>query len=177
MAKVKVDAWRSAYAGIVPSAHLESLSCERTAEGWRKGILASASPDLAAFVAEETDGQVVGIAMCGPAEGSQQTAAGQVYVLYVLPEFQRRGLGRGLMEACRRHLVGRGMKSLVVWVLKANPYRVFYETLGGRLADEKLVEIGGVPLSEVAYEWTEIRRAPWMREDIDLQAPDPARGA
>jgi ribosomal protein S18 acetylase RimI-like enzyme len=162
MAKVKVDTWRSAYSRIVPAAYLESLSYERTAEGWRGGILRSGSPNVAAYVAEEVDGQIVGIAMCGPAEGLERSGLGQVYVLYVLPEFHRRGVGRRLMRLCTHHLVGRGMSSLVIWVLKDNPYRGFYEGLGGVLAGEKQVELGGVLLSEVSYEWTDMRRAPWM---------------
>lgn len=162
MAKVKVDTWRSAYRDIVPSAYLESLSYEQTAEGWRRGILQSRSPDVAAYVAEETDRQVVGIAMCGPAEGVGRPGVGQVYVMYVLPQFQRRGVGRGLMQACGRHLVERGMESLVVWVLKENPYRGFYQGLGGVLAGEKQEELGGAMLAEVAYEWSDIRKVPWM---------------
>lgn len=39
MAKVRVDTWRSAYSGIIPAAHLESLSYEQTAERWHRGIL------------------------------------------------------------------------------------------------------------------------------------------
>ena len=158
MARVKVDTWRSTYSGIVPSAYLESLSCEQITERWRQGILQSRNPDLAAYVAEEAGGQVVGIARCGPLEGPQRAGVGQVYVLYVLPEFQRRGVGRGLMQACGRHLVGRGMNSLVVWVLKDNPYRSFYEGLGGVLTGEKQTEIGGTTLLEVAYEWADIRQ-------------------
>ena len=174
MAKVRIDTWRSAYAGIVPSDHLESLSYDRTAEGWRSGIFASGSPDLAAFVAEEADGQIAGIAICGPAEGLEGKGTGQVHVLYVLPGFQRRGVGRSLMQRCGRHLVSRGYGSLVVWVLKDNPYREFYEGLSGVQAGEKLVEIGDASLVEVAYEWSEIHKAPWMSEDTPRQDPDQA---
>jgi ribosomal protein S18 acetylase RimI-like enzyme len=163
MARVKVDTWRSVYSGIVPSAHLESLSYERTAEGWRQGILKSRSPLFAAFVAEEADGQVVGVAMCGPAGGVDRPGQGEVYVLYVLPEFQRRGIGRDLVQACGRHLAGQGMESLIVWVLKENPHRDFYRRLGGVLVGEKKIELGGAVLAEVAYEWSDIRKASWMQ--------------
>lgn len=49
------------------------------------------------------------------------------------------------------------MRSLIVWVLKENPYRKFYEGLGGVLAEEKEIEIGGVMLPEVAYRWGDVR--------------------
>jgi hypothetical protein len=54
------------------------------------------------------------------------------------------------------------MESLVVWVLKENPYRGFYQGLGGVLAGEKQEELGGAMLAEVAYEWSDIRKVPWM---------------
>ena len=49
MAKVKVDTWRSAYSGIVPSAYLESLSYEGTAEAWCRGILKTEARDLSGY--------------------------------------------------------------------------------------------------------------------------------
>jgi ribosomal protein S18 acetylase RimI-like enzyme len=177
MARVRVDTWRSAYSGIVPADHLESLCSEGIAEGWRRGILQSRSPDLAAYVAEEAPGRVVGIAMCGQAEGQERSGVGQVYVLYVLPEFQRRRVGHALMQACGRHLVERGMTFLIVWVLKDNPYRSFYERLGGVLAGEKQVEIGNASLLEVAYEWTDIREAPWMEPPQARNAPGEPRNS
>jgi ribosomal protein S18 acetylase RimI-like enzyme len=171
MAKVKVDTWRSAYSGIVPSAYLESLSYEGTAEAWCRGILKTRSPDVAAYVAEEADGQIVGIAMCGPADDPERSGVGQVYVLYVLPQFQRRGTGRGLMRACGRHLVARGMSSLVVCVLKDNPYRGFYDGLGAVLAGEKQVQIGSASLPEVIYQWNDIREASWMQPEQTQHPP------
>jgi hypothetical protein len=45
------------------------------------------------------------------------------------------------------------MTALLLWVLAENLSRTFYERLGGRPVDEKTVNIGGVPLIEVAYGW------------------------
>jgi len=39
------------------------------------------------------------------------------------------------MRACAAHLLTQGMRSLIVWVLKENPYRRFYESLGGALVE------------------------------------------
>jgi hypothetical protein len=68
------------------------------------------------------------------------------------------------MAACARHLVARGRHGLIVCVLKANPYRRFYEGLGGVLSGEKLVEIGGIQLPEVVYRWKDVRAADWLVE-------------
>jgi ribosomal protein S18 acetylase RimI-like enzyme len=164
MARVRVETWRSAYAGIIPASYLASLSVERIAEQWRRGLF-EAKPSVAGvFVAEDEAGEVVGIAVCGRPDEAESEDCGQVHVLYVLPQFQRRGIGRLLMGACARHLSGLGRSSLIVYVLKSNPYRGFYEALGGIPSGEKRVEIGGLELPEVAYIWNDVRMADWMAE-------------
>ena len=66
------------------------------------------------------------------------------------------GYGRLLVTQVAHDLASRGYRSLVIWVLKDNPARRFYERLGGRLAAEKVVEIGGRPLLDVAYVWPDL---------------------
>jgi ribosomal protein S18 acetylase RimI-like enzyme len=165
MARVRVETWRSAYAGVVPASYLASLSPECIAEQWRRGLFAAQPAVARVFVAEEEAGEVVGIAICGRPEGAEPEGSGQVHVLYVLPEFQRRGIGRRLMAACAQHLVALGRHSLIVWVLKANPYRRFYEALGGVISGEKQVEIGEVELPEVVYRWNDVRTTAWLVQE------------
>jgi hypothetical protein len=62
-----------------------------------------------------------------------------------------------LVARAAQDLAGRGFRSLIIWVLKDNPARGFYERLGGRLAAEKVVEIGGRQLVDVAYVWPDLR--------------------
>jgi hypothetical protein len=69
------------------------------------------------------------------------------------------------MAACARHLVALGRYGLVVYVLKANPYRKFYEALGGALSGENQVEMGEVTLPEVVYRWNDVRTAGWLDEE------------
>jgi ribosomal protein S18 acetylase RimI-like enzyme len=171
MARVRVETWRSAYAGIVSPSYLSALSPEPIAEQWRRGLFEAQSSVAGVFVAEDESGDVVGIAICGRPDGAEPEVSGQVHVLYVLPGVQRRGIGRRLMAACARHLVGQGRHRLIVWVLKANPYRRFYERLGGVLSGEKKVGVGGDWLPEVAYEWNDMQRASWMRRQETPHPP------
>ena len=46
----------------------------------------------------------------------------------------------------------------MLWVLRDNPSRGFYEALGGRVVGEKMQEIGGVAVVEVAYGWDDVER-------------------
>lgn len=42
---------------------------------------------------------------------------------------------------------------MFVWVLADNPFRAFYESLGGVRVSEKQMEIGGTSLRAVSYGW------------------------
>ena len=49
-----------------------------------------------------------------------------------------------------------GHNSMLVWVLAANPYRSFYEALGGQPVAERETNIGGAQLAEIAYGWQDL---------------------
>jgi hypothetical protein len=50
-------------------------------------------------------------------------------------------------------------ESALVWVLRANPSRFFYERLGGRPCGERPIPIGGVTVEAVAYGWRDLGAA------------------
>lgn len=158
MAKVRVDTWKSAYQGIVPDQFLKNLSYEGIAERWNRVFWEDPNSDTAIFVAENLQGEIIGIAACGPEQGHDPVYQGEIYVLYVLPQNQHQGVGRALVAACVRHLIHRlRMQTMLIWVLAENPYRRFYESLGGKVVREKTQEIGGKLLSEVGYGWEELK--------------------
>ncbi|MBC7249283.1 MAG: GNAT family N-acetyltransferase [Anaerolineae bacterium] len=154
VARVRIDTWRNAYAGIIPAEYLANLSYEEDAQRLRER-LKNIGPERFLLVAE-IQGEVVGFASGGPERSGDEVYKGEIYALYVLPAYQRRGIGRKLVGASARRLLQAGIGNLLVWVLSANPSRRFYETLGGQLVREREIEIGGVLLQEVGYGWSEL---------------------
>jgi len=76
---------------------------------------------------------------------------------YVRASHQGHGLGRRLVQAVAAQLASLGMSALQIGCLAANvPARRFYESLGGRLVDERLFDEAGVMLPEVVYGWADI---------------------
>jgi ribosomal protein S18 acetylase RimI-like enzyme len=156
-AKVRVDTWRDAYQGILPRDLLAGLSYQATAERWQIVFWKAREPEVAVFVAENEQNEIVGIAICGPEQSHDPTYQGEIYVLYVLPQYQRQGIGRRLVERCIQHLVDElKFKTMLIWVIAENPYRRFYEMLGGKVAGGKTKEIGGKMVVEVGYGWESI---------------------
>ena len=58
--------------------------------------------------------------MGGPEKTSGSSVVGQVYLLYLLPENHRQGIGRRLVEAVAEHLMCLGMRSLRIRVQTVN---------------------------------------------------------
>ena len=156
MAKVRVETWRAAYKGIIPDDFLEGLSYQTVTERWSDTFWEERNSAFAVFVAENEEEEIIGIAICGPEQSQDAVYQSEIYVLYVLPQYQNQGIGRKLVAACIQHLVHNSkIKSLLIWVIAENPYRRFYESLGGKAVREKTQEIGGKLIKEIGYGWEE----------------------
>ena len=147
IAEVYVNSWRETYRGQLPDTYLDGLSYEAFERHWRRTFAARGW----AFVAER-EGRIVGLCSGGKCR-REHLAGGEIFVLYVLAAHQGQGVGRGLFDACHYELARRGHSDALVWVLKDNGARRFYERLGGEYAGASEVKIAGTSLPEVAYYW------------------------
>lgn len=165
MAGVIVDTFLSAHQGQLPEAALARRRQEWTYEvserSWAqmlRNIAAGASPRECAYIAEDEDGAVVGLATGGPADTEFPAHTGVICTLYVRESHQRRGLGRRLVRAVATKLAETGMTVLVLHCWAANaPARCFYEALGGRVVRVREVDEFGVMVPEVMYAWPDTR--------------------
>jgi ribosomal protein S18 acetylase RimI-like enzyme len=154
--RVHVETWRAAYRGLVSDAYLASLSPAQRAGQW-DGFLADRSGARFVFVADDDVDGLIGFAAAGPERSGGPNHRGELYALYVVPSHQRQGVGRGLLRAVAGRLVAAGTRSMLLWVLEANPRaRAFYEALGGVVVRAQPIEIGGATFTEVAYAWPEL---------------------
>ena len=152
--RVHIASWRTTYAGIVPAEHLEALSFDQQLARHQRII---ARPGVRYLAARDEAGQIVGFATGGPSRDSDAAAAaGELQAIYLLADCQRRGTGAALVRRLAADLAADGLRSLSVWTLADNPYRLFYERLGGRADREQLIEIGGRSLVEVRYVWPDV---------------------
>jgi len=157
--RVHVDAWRSAYAGLIPDEVLVGMSQRNQAVQWAR-ILARPRPRDAVFVGvDESDG-LVGFGNCGPVRSQGTPGEGEVYTLYVDPDHQGAGIGSALLKVLLETLADAGMPSAIVWVLTLNPSRYFYEAMGGQRFAERDERLWGTILRETGYVWTQIE-LPW----------------
>ncbi len=153
--RIEVETWRATYAGMLPDRVLLGMSLERQTASWA-GFLRHRPGDV--FVAQSGgDGRLLGFGNCGPQRERGFGFAGEVYTLYVAPEAQGAGLGRQLLLTLFARLVHCGHRSALVWVVRANPSRFFYERLGGKLVMTRPIPVGGVPVESLGYGWRDLR--------------------
>lgn len=153
IARVHVDSWRSTYIGIVPDDYLASLDCKERERIWLKLITSEAQ---VTYVADHKQDGIVGFVSGGPAREDDPSYSGELHAIYLLEQYQRRGIGQGLVGELCAWLLSHGLTSMYTWVLEENPSRRFYESLGGIEFKCQTITIGGRDVVEVAYGWDDI---------------------
>ena len=149
---VYVAAWRSAYAGLLPSDYLAAMSAQRLARRFRADITGGRP-----VVVAEAGGEIAGFCAGGLAR-TQCLADGEIETLYVHDDHREQGLGRALLCAGAERLAASGCASLFLWVLQDNPSRWFYERLGGRPVRRGIATVARQEFAQLAYLWDPIAR-------------------
>lgn len=152
VAQIHVDGWRTTYRGVVPDAYLDALSQEKYAQNWL-GRFTNPEGGQFTLVADDETGRIVGFASGGPERTGDPEFKGELYAIYVPADVQGRGIGGLLLRAFAAGLAGHGLSTMLIWALKDNPWRRFYEKQGGRLVRARRIEIGGAKLPEFGYGW------------------------
>ena len=152
IAKLDVETWRTTYAGMLSTSYLVGMSERRRELGWR-GVILREPRDVR--IAVEVRGPIVGFGSCGANRGDR-FFAGEVFTLYVAPDWQNQGIGRRLLIALFRRLVASGRRSAIVWVLRDNPSRFFYERFGAQQVSRRALPVGGAAVEAVAYGWRDL---------------------
>ncbi|WP_395022783.1 GNAT family N-acetyltransferase [Dongia sp.] len=150
IARIHVEAWRDAYAALLPADYLARLNPKIEAARW------SRTSRVESTLVADAQGEVAGYAIIGSARGRRGPGCGEVYALYVETDWREQGVGRALIEAAFDAFRRRGMTEAVIWCLEGNfAARGFYERCGGRrLSESRLEDVAGMPLPTLGYHWT-----------------------
>lgn len=149
IAQTHDEAWLAAYQGIIPGGELQKLINRRGPQWWDSAIRKGSRISVLVF-----GDRIAGYANYGRNRARSLQFDGEIYELYLRPEFQGLGFGRRLFAAARRDLVHSGLRSMVIWALSDNePATGFYRTLGGRMVARSSERFGAKSLDKVAFAW------------------------
>ncbi|MDJ0896370.1 MAG: GNAT family N-acetyltransferase [Alphaproteobacteria bacterium] len=157
IAEVQVESWQDAYPGLLPNNGLLNMNPRRLSSQWRATTLRRGRERV--HVANTKSDGIVGFASWGPARAQLQSLRGEVFTLYVRPDWQNRGLGRALLRAAFKGLRAAGHPSAVVWVISGSPARFFYERMGGVRLAKGEDTLWGTSIPLVAYGWSDLKSA------------------
>ncbi len=149
IADVHRAAWSQAYAGIIPFRSLRAMIERRGAKWWGRAIRGSTS-----ILVLDVGGTIAGYATLGLNRARALPQEGEIYEIYLLPEYQGVGLGRRLFDEARRFLASLGCRGLVVWCLEENDHGVaFYRATGGRDVAEGSETFDRKRVRKIAFTW------------------------
>jgi ribosomal protein S18 acetylase RimI-like enzyme len=145
----------TAFQGLVPDICLTWLTREESIANWQEWFEDDDDDGSFLLVAELDSGLVIGCAL-GGSQADDPRFVGELFLLGVLPEYQGQGVGQSLVRAVAARLYDQGILSMRVLVISVNPYRRFYEKVGGQFVGEVPYDWNGVELSEAIYGWPDI---------------------
>lgn len=142
--------WLHAYSGLIPHRVLQTMLHRRGEDWWRR----AASGPSTLLVLDIGD-RIVGYATIGLNRIPALRQDGEIYELYLLPEYQGTGFGSYMFRECRALLASLGMKGLAAWCLEDSAHAAtFFRASGGMDVAEGMEDFGPARLKKLGFVWT-----------------------
>lgn len=145
ISRVYEESWRHAYQGVIPHAYLDAIPTGY----WASAIDMPGRETLLLLDKEN----IVGVCSFGPSRFKKLVNWGEIFSIYLLPQYMGKGCGTQLLRSAIEELEKRSYKKLFLWVLEENKRaRSFYERLGFYPSSDMMTNcIGGRTLRGIRY--------------------------
>ena len=141
--------WMHAYGGLIPHIPLTKMVERRVEKWWRR-----ATNGPATLLVVDVAGEIAGYATVGVNRARGLPHEGEIYEIYIRPEYQGIGLGTRLFNEARELLTSLGCRGMVVWCLEdSNLTTQFFRSQGGIDAVEGTEDFGGTELRKLGFLW------------------------
>ena len=164
MIDVNLKTWRTTYASIIDEDYLLEREKDKERENRVKrdkdnfGRLEVEGRKFYKCVAIDNE-KVIGTATYGKCRQEDRyglTNAGEIYAIYILKEYQQRGIGKKLINFAVNDLINENYDKVVIWALKDNPNVKFYKKIGGNSKLTRNIQIGKQTLEEIGFVYDDI---------------------
>jgi len=149
LGEIHSSSWKIAYKGIVPDSILDKISAENRCKYFEKALSEKFETDVLIYL----DNKAVGLMAFGKCrDEDQDNTCGEIWGIYLLPEYWNRGIGAYLISWGLKELKNKNYEKVTLWVLEENlNARKFYEKMGFK-HDGTIKEIVlGKKLNEYRY--------------------------
>ncbi len=138
IARVLVTSWQHAFRGIVADDYLGSMDVVHQARRHARTFI---KKKVKYWVLEDGS-EIRGFISGGLARFDIGSADCELYAIYMLPQYQGKGFGRQLVAKLEAYCVDMGWRCMGVLVLADNPNLAFYKSLGFKIVEKTLIELG-----------------------------------
>ncbi|MBM7571424.1 GNAT family N-acetyltransferase [Aquibacillus albus] len=155
IANVHLKSWKSTYSDLINEQDMSNITYENRKTLWET-ILKMPMKGQPALVIHDDKEEIIGFISGGKERTKRFGYDGEIYAIYLLGEYQRKGLGSMLLEAFAKEMKKEGYQSILVWVLTQNPTSQFYLDYGAKQIDKEETTIGQGTYQETAFGWKNI---------------------
>lgn len=149
LAAIHSQAWLGAYRGLLDGVELNRLIARRSPAWWHMALQRGVRIKLL-----QISDEPAGYATYGTCRLRSVRCEGEIYELYLRPEYQGLGFGRRLFDDVQSDLRSLKLKGTAVRVLSNNETAItFYEAAGGTLSAHSIHNSGGTTLKLSIYVW------------------------
>ena len=158
---IKVKGWQTAYKGIIDDDYLNNMDINHTIEKNTKNF------DRYPFVVAELNNEIVGFCGLdyGNVENLDDNCDCELLGIYVRPDLKRNGIGKKLIRYVMNLFLRANKEKMILWCLKNNiPSKKFYEAMGGKQSNTKIIKLGEKEYELVSYTF-------WLDSELELVFP------
>lgn len=131
--KIVNDNWKNVYTGIVNPLLTSKDGC---AERIRQLKLDFATHRLSEYVWEE-DNRVSAMLSIGDTADTDIAEAFEIWRIYVVAQFQKKGIGKSLLDFAQQKAKEQGYKRIVIWAFKDNHRAISFYQKNGYCIDKE----------------------------------------
>lgn len=125
---LKGQVWNTTYKGIYSEEKLSGYDIAKNESIFQNIVN---NPDIELFVALDNQ-KIVGLMTCGKPYRPFMDFQQEIGLLYILKEYQRKGIGKTFFEIARNQMKGNGYTKFFLSVNSKNfDAQKFYEAMGG----------------------------------------------
>ena len=136
IAEVSVTTWKDIYKGLIPDDILAARNVTpKRIKQWEDRI--SRQENTVVFVVEENE-KVVAF-LWGGVGRDEKLVGNEIYALYVLPNYQKKGMGTALINEFKEAFP---KENFYAFVLEGNPSASFYKKIGFTQDDNNVKQDG-----------------------------------
>lgn len=153
---INIEMWKKTYSGIMDEEIF--IMRDKNKENNIRIMREKICKNDCCYKVAISDNKVIGFIGYGENKDAniEVENLGEVYAIYILEEYHNKGIGKSLIEEAKRDLKKKGYNAVLIWTLKENKNRKFYERLGGKKVLFREVDILGHKFKEVGYMFEKI---------------------